>query len=38
MLAWLVVSPGLPATVGYLDIGDRSPQELAALVLAKLKS
>ena len=30
--------PGLPATVGYLDIGDRSPQELAALVLAKLKS
>jgi hypothetical protein len=30
--------PGLPSTVGYLDIGKRSPQELAALVLAKLKS
>jgi hypothetical protein len=30
--------PGLPATVGYLNIGDLSPQELAAKVLAKLKS
>jgi hypothetical protein len=28
--------PGLPSTVGYLDIGARSPQELADLVLAKL--
>ena len=23
--------PGMPATVGYLDIGNRTPQELAAL-------
>ena len=30
--------PGLPSTVGYLDIGKRSPQELAALILTKLKS
>lgn len=29
--------PGLPSTVGYLDIGTRSPQQLAELVLAKLK-
>lgn len=29
--------PGLPVTVGYLDIGTRSPQQLAELVLAKLK-
>lgn len=28
--------PGLPPSVGYIDIGDRTPQELARLVLNKL--
>jgi hypothetical protein len=33
-----IVLPGLPETVGYIDIGARSPQVLAGLVLAKLAS
>lgn len=33
-----IALPGLPITVGYLDIGDRSPRELALLVLAKVKT
>ena len=28
--------PGLPASVGYIDIGDRTPQDLARLVANKL--
>ena len=28
--------PGLPASVGYIDIGDRTPQALARLVVNKL--
>ena len=33
-----VALPGLPSSVGYLDIDDRTPEDLAALVLAKLGS
>ena len=28
--------PGLPPTVGYLDISNRKPEEVADLVLTKL--
>ena len=28
--------PGLPASVGYIDIGDRTPQELAKIVAKKI--
>lgn len=28
--------PGLPSTIAYIDIGDRSPSEFASLILSKL--
>ena len=31
-----IALPGLPTSVGYIDIGDRTPQDLARLVLNKL--
>lgn len=31
-----VALPGLPTSVGYLDIGDRTPEDLADLILGKL--
>ncbi len=30
--------PGLPATVGYLDVGERTPADLAKLIIRKLRA